>query len=157
EGAGPCHVNVDKTGKCALVANYGSGSVASLPIKADGSLEKAASAIQHAGSSVVKGRQDGPHAQSFNFSPDNRFAFAADLGLDKIMIDKLDPAKGTLTANDPAFAAAVQGGGPRHFAFHPSGRFAYVCNEIKSSVTGFSYDAAKGSLTQIQTISTLPE
>src|SRR5262249_34572212 len=135
----------------------GSGSVASLPIKADGSLEKAASAIQHEGSSVVKGRQDGPHAHSFNFSPDNRFAFAADLGLDKIMIYKLDPAKGTLTANDPAFAAAVQGGGPRHFAFHPSGRFAYVCNEIKSSVTGFSYDAAKGSLTQIQTISTLPE
>jgi 6-phosphogluconolactonase len=157
EGQGPCHVNVDKTGHCALVANYGSGSVAALPIKADGSLEKAVSAIQHEGSSVVPNRQAGPHAHSFNISSDNRFAFAADLGLDKILIYKLDPAKATLTPNQPAFAATPPGGGPRHFAFHPSGRFAYVCNEIKSSVTAFTYDADKGTLTQIQTISTLPE
>jgi len=157
EGAGPCHVSVDKTGKVAMVANYGSGSIASLPIKADGSLDKAASAIQHEGSSVVPGRQAGPHAHSINVSPDNRFAVAADLGLDKVLIYKLDPAKGTLTANDPAFGKAIPGGGPRHFAFHPSGRFAYVCNEIKSSVTAFTYDAEKGSLTELQTITTLPE
>lgn len=157
EGAGPCHVNVDKTGRCALVANYGSGSVASLPIKADGSLEKAASAIQHTGSSVEPGRQAGPHAHSFNISPDNRFAFAADLGLDKVLVYKLDPAAAKLTPNDPPFAATPPGGGPRHFSFHPTGRFAYVCNEMTSSVTAFSYDAAKGTLTQLQTISTLPE
>jgi len=157
EGAGPCHVNVDKTGKVALVANYGSGSIASLPIKADGSLDKAASAIQHEGSSVVPNRQAGPHAHSMNFSPDNRFAFACDLGLDKIMIYKVDPVKGTLTANDPPFAKTPEGGGPRHFAFHPSGRYAYNCNEIKSSVTAYAYDAAKGALSEIQTISTLPE
>jgi 6-phosphogluconolactonase len=157
EGAGPCYVATDKTGKVALAANYGSGSVASMPIKSDGSLEKAASAIQHEGSSVTKGRQDGPHAHSINVSPDNRFAIAADLGLDKLLIYKLDLAKGTLTANDPAFTATPPGGGPRHFAFHPSGRFAYNCNEILSSVTAYTYDAAKGSLTQIQTIATLPE
>jgi 6-phosphogluconolactonase len=156
-GAGPCYVATDKTGKVAVVANYGSGTIASLPIKADGSLEKAASAIQHEGSSVVPNRQAGPHAHSINVSPDNRFAVAADLGIDKLMIYKVDPATGKLTANDPAFAAAPQGGGPRHFAFHPSGRFAYVCNEIKSSVTAFAYDPAKGSLTEIQTITTLPE
>jgi len=131
--------------------------VASLPIKSDGSLEKAASAIQHEGSSVVPNRQAAPHAHSFNISADNRFAFAADLGMDKIMIYKLDPAKATLTPNDPAFAETPKGGGPRHFFFHPSGRFAYVCNEITSAVTAFSYDAEKGSLTPIQTISTLPE
>jgi 6-phosphogluconolactonase len=157
EGSGPCHVSVDKTGKVALVANYNSGSIASLPIKADGSLDKAASAIQHEGSSVVPNRQAGPHAHSMNFSPDNRFAFACDLGLDKVMIYKVDPAKGTLTANNPAFARTPEGGGPRHFAFHPSGRYAYNCNEIKSSVTAFAYDANQGSLTEIQTISTLPE
>jgi 6-phosphogluconolactonase len=139
------------------VANYNSGSIASLPIKSDGSLDKAASAIQHEGSSVVPSRQAGPHAHSMNFSPDNRFAFACDLGLDKIMIYKVDPAKGTLAANDPAFARTPEGGGPRHFAFHPTGRFAYNCNEIKSSVTAYAYDAGKGSLTEIQTISTLPE
>jgi 6-phosphogluconolactonase len=157
EGAGPCHVSVDKTGKCALVANYGSGSVASLPIGADGSLAKAASAIQHEGSSVNPSRQAGPHAHSINVSPDNRFAFAADLGLDKVLIYKLDPAKGTITPNDPAFGATPAGGGPRHFAFHPSGRFAYVCNEMTSAVTAFAYDAEKGALKEIQTITTLPK
>jgi 6-phosphogluconolactonase len=157
EGDGPCHVSVDKTGKVAMVANYGSGSIASLPIKPDGSLDKAESAIQHEGSSVDPRRQAGPHAHSINTSPDNRFAFAADLGLDKVLIYKLDPAKGTLTANDPAFGKAIPGGGPRHFAFHPTGRFAYVCNEMKSSVTAFTYDPEKGSLTELQTITTLPE
>lgn len=156
EGAGPCHVSVDKTGKCVLVANYGGGSVASLPLADDGSLKAAASAIQHEGSSVDKSRQAGPHAHSINVSPDNRFAFAADLGLDKVLIYKLDPAKGTITANSPAHAATPPGGGPRHFAFHPSGRFAYVCNEMKSSVTAFTYDAEKGELTSVQTITTLP-
>ena len=157
EGAGPCHVSVDKTGKCVLVANYGGGSIASLPLAADGSLQKAASAIQHEGSSVDPERQKVPHAHSINVSPDNRFAFAADLGLDKVLIYKLDPVKGTLTANDPAFGKTPAGGGPRHFAFHPSGRFAFVCNEMKSSVTAFAYDADKGSLTEIQTITTLPD
>lgn len=157
EGAGPCYVSTDKTGRVALVANYGSGSIASLPIKADGSLEKAATAIQHEGSSVVPARQAGPHAHSINLSPDNRFAIAADLGLDKLLVYKVDPEKGTLTANDPAFTKTPAGGGPRHFAFHPSSRFAYNCNEITSSVTAYTYDAAKGALTEIQTISTLPE
>jgi 6-phosphogluconolactonase len=157
EGAGPCHVSVDKTGKVALVANYGSGSIASLPIQGDGSLVKAATAIQHEGSSVNPSRQAGPHAHSINVAPNNRFAVAADLGLDKVLIYRLDTAKGTLTANEPAFAKTPAGGGPRHFAFHPSGRFAFVCNEILSSVTAFSYDADKGVLTELQTISTLPE
>lgn len=156
EGAGPCHVSVDKTGKCALVANYGGGSVASYQIAEDGTLKPAASAIQHEGSSVDPGRQKEPHAHSINVSPDNRFAFAADLGLDKVLIYKLDPAKGTIVANEPAFGETPKGGGPRHFAFRPDGRFAYVCNEMKSSVTAFAYDAEKGALREIQTITTLP-
>jgi 6-phosphogluconolactonase len=157
EGTGPCYVLVDKTGKVALVANYGSGSIASLPINEDGSLNKAATAIQHEGSSVNQQRQAGPHAHSINVSADNRFAIAADLGLDKLLIYKLDAAKGTLTPNDPPFTKTPAGGGPRHFAFHPNGRFAYNCNEITSSVTAHAWDAQKGSLTEIQTISTLPE
>jgi 6-phosphogluconolactonase len=156
EGAGPCHVSVDKTGRCVLVANYGGGSVASYQVADDGSLKPAASAIQHEGSSVDPNRQKEPHAHSINVSPDNRFAFAADLGLDKVLIYKLDPAKGTITPHEPAFGATPPGGGPRHFAFRPDGRFAYVCNEMKSSVTAFTYDAEKGSLTELQTISTLP-
>ncbi|MCU0877565.1 MAG: lactonase family protein [Pirellulaceae bacterium] len=156
EGGGPCHVAVDKSGKCVLVANYGGGSIASLPLASDGSLQSAGSAIQHEGSSIDPARQKEPHAHSINVSPDNRFAFAADLGLDKILVYKLDPAAGKLVPHDPPFAKTPAGGGPRHFAFHPDGRYAYVCNEMKSSVTAFAYDAEKGTLTEIQTITTLP-
>ena len=157
EGRGPCHVTVDKTGKVAMVANYGSGSVASYPIGADGKLAPAASAIQHEGKSVNPDRQEGPHAHSINPSIDNRFAVAADLGLDKVFVYRLDPATGKLAANDPPSVSVKPGAGPRHFAFHPSGKFAYVINEIDCTVTAFAYDAEKGVLTEVQTISTLPE
>lgn len=156
-GAGPCHVTVDQAGKNVLVANYGGGSVAALPIGADGSLGAATSVIQHQGSSVNKDRQAGPHAHSINLDPANRFAFAADLGLDKVLVYKFDSAQGTLAANEPAGADVPPGSGPRHFAFHPTGKFAYVINEMASTVTAFSYDAAKGTLAALQTISTLPD
>lgn len=155
-GSGPCHVTVDKSGKVALVANYGGGSVASLPIDAEGKLGEVVSGVQHEGSSVNQGRQKEPHAHSINVDPENMFAFAADLGLDKILIYKLDTATAKLAPNDPAFAATPPGGGPRHFAFHPSGKYAYVCNELTSGITAFSYDASKGALTTLQTLSTLP-
>ncbi len=157
QGAGPCHLVVDQAGKNVLVANYGGGSCAVLPIGADGKLGEATAAIQHVGKSVNPGRQEGPHAHSINLDPVNRFAFVADLGLDKILIYRFDPGKGTLTANDPPSAAVVPGAGPRHFAFHPTGKFAYVINEMASTVTAFRYDAARGSLQELQTISTLPD
>lgn len=156
-GVGPCHVNVDKTGRLATLANYGSGSVASYAIKEDGSVSEAASFFQHEGSSVDPKRQGGPHAHSVNFSPDNRFAFACDLGLDKVLIYKIDPATGKMEPNDPPFAKTPAGGGPRHLAFHPSGKFVFVNNEMGMSETVFAYDAEKGALTEIETVSTLPE
>ncbi len=156
-GTGPCHVSVDKTGRTVLVANYGGGSVAALPIKDDGSLQEASAFVQHSGSSVNPKRQDAPRAHSINPSPDNRFAVVADLGLDQVLVYRLDPAKGSLVANNPPFARVRPGAGPRHFAFHPGGRYAYVINEIASTVTAFTWDAAGGILEETQTISTLPE
>lgn len=156
EGAGPCHLVVDKTGKSVLVANYGGGSVAALPIGDDGRLAKAASAIQHKGSSVNPQRQDGPHAHSINVDPGNRFVVAADLGLDKVLVYRLDAAKAKLEPNDPPSTSVAPGAGPRHFAFHPNGRFAYVINEITCTVTAFTYDGERGVLKEIQTITTLP-
>jgi 6-phosphogluconolactonase len=155
-GAGPCHLVVDQAGKNVLVANYGGGSVAVLPIKDDGSLSEPSCFIQHTGSSVNPQRQKEPHAHSINLDPANRFAFVADLGLDKVLIYRFDGAQGTLTANDPAFARVAPGSGPRHFTFHPTGRFAYVINEMLCTMTAFSYDAARGALKEVQTISTLP-
>jgi 6-phosphogluconolactonase (cycloisomerase 2 family) len=155
-GAGPCYVGVDKAGKNALVANYSGGSVAVLPIHSDGKLGKASAFVQHAGSSVNPKRQQGPHAHSIFLDADNRFAFAPDLGLDKVMIYQFDAAQGTLTPNNPAFGTVAPGSGPRHFAFHPNGKFAYVINEMLCTVTAFHYDAMRGALNEVQTITTLP-
>ncbi len=156
-GNGPCHLGIDRAGRVLLAANYGSGSIASIPINADGTLSAPVSVIQHKGSSVNPKRQNEPHAHSMNFSPDERFVFAADLGLDKIMIYKLDPATGKLEANTPEFAKVKPGAGPRHFTFSPDGRFAYVINELDETITAYAYDAKSGTLTEIQQISTLPE
>ena len=155
-GGGPAHLIVDHGGRNVLVANYGGGSVAVLPIGTDGALKPASAFIQHTGSSVNPDRQKEPHAHSVNVDASDRFAYVADLGLDKVMIYRLDAAKGTLVANDPPFAAAEPGAGPRHFALHPRGRFAYVINELKNSVTAFTRDPERGGLTALQTISTLP-
>jgi 6-phosphogluconolactonase len=156
QGVGPCHVSVDATGRNALVANYGGGSVSCLPIGADGRLAPPSCSIQHFGSSVNPKRQAGPHAHSINVAPDNRFAFVADLGMDQLFVYKFDAAKGKLAPNDPPSAVLKPGAGPRHFAFHPNKRFAYVINELDSTVTAFRYDMAQGTLETLQSLSTLP-
>ena len=155
-GAGPCHVSIDHAGRNVLVANYGSGSASVIPIKTDGRLGEPTGFVQHEGSSVNPRRQKGPHAHSINVSPDNRFAFVADLGIDKIMIYRLDIEKGTIVASSPPFAKVKPGAGPRHFAFGPNGRYAYVINELDCTITAFAYESALGSLTEIQTVTTLP-
>jgi 6-phosphogluconolactonase len=157
EGGGPCHIVLDKAGTYAFCANYGGGSCAAFPISADGKLGKATGFVQHKGKSVNPRRQEAPHAHSINLDPANRFAFVADLGLDKVLIYRFEPKKGTLSANDPAHVSVAPGAGPRHFAFHPSGKFAYVINELDSTVTALSYDATSGKLETIHSISTLPE
>ena len=155
-GAGPCHVSIDHMGKNLLVANYGSGSASVIPIRSDGRLGKPTGFVQHTGSSVNTRRQKGPHAHSINVSSDNRFAFVADLGIDRIMIYKLDTEKGTIVANSPPFVKVKPGAGPRHFAFHPNGKYAYVINELDCTVTAFAYESVSGALKEIQTVTTLP-
>jgi len=154
-GAGPCHLTVDNTGRMVLAANYGGGSVVSFPIQADGLLGEHAGFVQHTGRSVTP-RQSQPNAHSVNISPDNRFVFVADLGLDQVLTYKIDPANATFVPHDPALVKITPGSGPRHLCFHPNGRFAYVINEIALTVTAFSFDAKRGTLAEIQTISTLP-
>ena len=155
-GRGPTHLALDKTGKILFVANYQSGSVASFAIEDNGSIGAMTAMDQHQGSSVDPARQEGPHAHMVVVSADNRFLFVPDLGLDKIMIYKIDLAKRSFTANDPAYATVKPGLGPRHFVFGAGARFAYAVCEMGSSVVAFQYDAAKGSLTPIQTVSILP-
>lgn len=155
-GAGPCHVSVDATGRVVLAANYSSGGVAALPIRDDGSLGEATSAIQHEGSSVHPGRQQGPHAHSITIDPGNRFAVSADLGIDKVLVYRLDAEKQTITPNDPPWVDVQAGAGPRHFAFHPIRKHAYLINELDNTAVAYAYDEDRGVLETVQVISTLP-
>ena len=148
------HVAVDPTGKMILTAQYGGGSVAAFSLNDDGALKAATRLIKHEGGSrAVPGRQDAPHAHWVGFSPDNRFAFVPDLGLDKVVIYRIDPENAELVFH--GYGDVPPGGGPRHMKFHPNGRIIYVLNELALSVTVFDYDKAKGTMVAKQTIPTV--
>ncbi len=157
-GEDPCYLSFDKTGKYLFVANYTSGNVVVFPIFPNGKLGEHTALVRDSGTlGPNKERQEGPHAHWIESSPDNRFVFIADLGLDAILSFRFDATKGTLTPNDPPFAKLAPGAGPRHATFSFNGKFVFVVSELNSTVTTFSYDRKKGSLNEPQTVSTLPK
>ena len=155
-GADPCYVSVDRGGRNVLVANYTGGSVAVLPIGSDGRLQPASAVRRQVGTGPDKARQEGAHAHAIVLDTAERFALAADLGVDRVFVYRFGATAGTLEPNDPAAAALEPGSGPRHLAWHPSGAYLYVINELRSTVTAFRFDAARGALQSFQAITTLP-
>ena len=153
-GDHPCYVEIDKTGKWVIVANYTSGSLSVLPVNADGSLGVATPTIQHTGSGKDTARQKGPHVHCTKLSADNRWLFVSDLGIDKVMIYAFNPATGKLTPAKDPFAATEPGSGPRHFTFHPNNKYAYLIEEMAATVVVYRYN--NGTLKKIQGISSLP-
>ncbi|HVU26107.1 MAG TPA: lactonase family protein [Opitutus sp.] len=152
------HLAVDPTGRMLVAASYNGAYVVSFPIHPDGTLGTWASLLTHQGVlGPNRARQDAPHPHSVTIAPDGRFAFVADLGLDRVFSYRLDPEKGTLTPNDPAFAVMNPGSGPRHTKFSPGGKFFYVLAELAGTVTSCRYDSDRGEIEPVQTVSTLPD
>ena len=156
-GADPCYVDVDAQGRFVLIANYTGGNVTVFPVERDGSLGEATDMKQGRGSSVNRERQEGPHAHCIVLDRTNQFAYSCDLGTDKIMIFRFDARNGKLLPNEPPWAQIKPGAGPRHLAFHPSNKYVFVLNELHSTVTAFTRDRGKGSLKELQTLTTLPK
>ena len=156
-GTDPLHVVVDKHNEYVFVANFMSGSVCVLPVLKDGSLAKASDFIQHQGASINPIRQKGPHPHSVWLDKANRFALVPDLGLDKLIVYKLDRERGMLEPNRVPWIKTKPGAGPRHMAFHPSDKFAYLINELDSTMVALSYDGRTGTLKELQVVPTLPE
>ena len=156
-GPGPAHLSVDRSGKYLLVANYDGGSIAVFPIQKDGTLGTRTAFVQHTGSSANKDRQAGPHAHEIQATASNRFVLVADLGLDELLVYRFDANTGALSPSNPPAVKVAPGSGPRHFALAPNGKFVYLVNELSSTVTAYSFDALSGRMTELQTISTLPQ
>ena len=155
-GGAPCHLGLDRTGQCLLVANYMGGNVAAFPLAPDGSLLPAAQVVQHEGSGPNPNRQEGPHAHWAGVDAANRFAFVVDLGIDRVVGYRIDPASARLEPAPGAGFASRPGAGPRHLDFHPSEPFAFIINELDSTLTSVGYHADTGRMEEVQTVSTLP-
>jgi 6-phosphogluconolactonase len=156
EGAAPCYVSVDRSGRVVLVANYNGGSVALLPIGSNGALGAATSVIKHAGRGPVADRQGEPHAHCIVSDPSNRFALAADLGADRIFVYRLDLEGKSLHHVEGGDGIARPGAGPRHIAFHPTLPLVFVANELNSTVASYRFDADRGALSAVESRPTLP-
>jgi 6-phosphogluconolactonase len=154
DGDWPCHLAIDGSGRWLLASNYGTGNVAVYPIKPDGSLGEVQSFVQHYGQGPNQARQEGPHAHSTTLTPDNHWAIVADLGIDQLVMYRLDASSGQLSLHTAI--RTRPGAGPRHIAFHPDGRRLYLANELDSTVTAYEYDADQGELRELQTLDTLP-
>ena len=153
---GAAHVSIDPTAKTILTAQYGGGSVAVFSVNENGSLGRRTQIVEHEGGTGIFGsRQNSPHPHWTGFSPDNRFAFVPDLGLDNVMIYKVDVENSNIESH--GFGQGVPGGGPRHMKFHPGGKWIYQLNELSLSVTVFDYDSSNGTMTPKQTLNTVPK
>ena len=155
-GTNPCHLALDRTGRFLVVANYSSGTLAVLPVGADGQLGPAVEVIAHQGTGPNTERQEGPHAHEVVFSTDNRFLVAVDLGIDRLNVYRFNEATGVLAANAPTGVGVAAGAGPRHVAFHPDGHRAFVISELASTITSLTWDGRAGILTAGAAVSTLP-
>jgi 6-phosphogluconolactonase len=155
EGGAPCYISVDTGGRAALVANYMGGNVAMFPIEAGGALGPAAAVVQHHGSGPNAARQEAPHAHCIVADPSNRYAFAVDLGIDRVIAYRLDVLGARLEEVPGGGATMRPGAGPRHLVFHQRAPLAFVANELDSTVSSLRFDAATGVLTPLVTVSTL--
>lgn len=154
-GDDPCHLAISNNGKWLTVGNYSSGNVTVLSINKDGSLNPYSQLIQDSGKSVNKERQEKPHVHETVFGPKEEYLFTPDLGTDKVMTYKFNPASAKpLSAATPAFTTVTAGNGPRHITFHPNGKYAYLVEELSGSIGVYNY--SNGKLNLVQHLATHP-
>ncbi len=154
-GADPCHLTIDRRKKALLVANYTGGNVSVLSLRSDGTIGPSIDLENHEGSGIRE-QQKGPHAHCIILDRSERYALAADLGIDKVMVYRFNSVTGKLEAGEQPWAQLKAGAGPRHLTIHPNGKWTYVINELDSTMTALQYNAQTGTLTEIETVSTLP-
>ena len=155
-GGDPSYISLDRTGQYVFVANYDGGNIATWRLRPDGGIGERTAFVQHTGHGVNPQRQSHAFAHSIHVDLTNRFVLVADLGLDELFVYKFDAKTGSLTPNDPPFATVKPGSGARHMVFYPNGRWVYLITEMGSTIIQFDWDSTRGTLKELQTVSTLP-
>lgn len=158
EGSGICHIESNTSGSYIFAANYGSGHATALPVNEKGEISPATSVVIAEGAGIEGSRQQGPHAHQVMLDPGQNFLLVPDLGANKVMIYAFNAESGVLSLNPAqAFFELAPGAGPRHLAFHPDGSSLYIVNELNSTITACTYNSTDGSITEINTLSTVEE
>lgn len=153
---GATHLSVSNDGATLVTAQYGSGSVAVFKLDEEGRIEQRTELFKHqGGAKTVAGRQDSPHAHWAGFSPDQRYVLVPDLGLDEVVIYKIETAKSAITKHGSG--KLPSGAGPRHMKFHPNGKWIYVLNELDLTVSLFDWNSQSGQMTIRSTWPTVPQ
>ena len=153
-GGGAAHISVHPSGNFLLTAQYGAGSVALFPLDKGGRVLPCKQSFQHeGGSGVVPKRQESSHPHWVGFSPDGRFAFVPDLGLDQIVVYQLQSDQASIKQVDQI--DSIPGGGPRHMKFSVDGKYIFLLNELSLSVSTFAYNAETGTAQLLSTAATL--
>lgn len=149
-GGGPTHLALD--GRTLLVANYGTGHVATLGMDHHGALTGPISVAAGQGSGPTP-RQRGPHAHGVSIDPSRQYVLVADLGADRIFIHRYDATRRQLMP--ASFVQLPAGSGPRHLVFGADGRQAYLLNELTGDLYVYAWSAANGTLQEQQKLSIL--
>ncbi|OLL31565.1 6-phosphogluconolactonase [Burkholderia sp. SRS-W-2-2016] len=153
-GRGTTFLRVDPRSATVFGANYNSGSVSSVAINPDGSVGALVSTIEETGSGPNR-RQASAHAHAVAIDPSGRYALVPDLGADRVFVYRFDRATHALAQDDTTRAhsyVAPPGSGPRHLEFGANGQFVYLLTELSAEVIVFRWDAAQGTLTQVQSL-----
>lgn len=152
-GGAPCYINIDKTGKHVITANYLGGGITAFTVNENGGLNASPKVITFSGTGIDKERQTQPHLHCVQFSPDYKYLFADDLGTDKIhKFDTNTDNEDFLSVGSPESFAIKAGSGPRHLVFHPNDKYAYLITELSGDVVVFDYDTSTGNLKEKQTV-----
>ena len=152
---GACYIGTDAAGQTLIAISYGDGAVVAYPLRNDGGLEPRSALFRHEGRGPNAARQEKAHAHSATFSPDDRFVYICDLGMDRVVAYRLTGNPGGLIAAPEADGVCPPGVGPRHAKITADGLFLYVVNELIGSVSVFTRDLESGALRLEQTVSTL--
>jgi len=153
-GAGTTHLSFDRESMTLLASNFGGGSVATVPVRADGRLDPPVSVVRASGSGPHR-RQASPHAHAATVDPSGRFVLVADMGADRLFVYRFDRATRSLKAEAADAARAMvadPGSGPRRAVFGPQGNHVYVLNELTAEVQVFNWDDGRGQLTAMQSL-----